>query len=93
VRARDRPIAARGTERSTDVDAFKPASLTQREQFYSDVLKDLLESDLPFMIRRVRRKSLYPRAVPDKGPRHFYDCHGISPPALSSTAEQSGIGG
>jgi hypothetical protein len=50
VQARDRQIAALDTERSTNVDAFKLASLTQTEQFYSNVLRDLLESDLPFMI-------------------------------------------
>jgi len=60
VHARDRQIAALGTERSTD--AFKLASLTQREQFYSNVLRDLLESDLPFMIGGGYAVNLYTHA-------------------------------
>jgi len=61
ARARSQ-IAALGTERSTDVDAFKLASLTQREQFYSNVLRDLLESDLPFMIGGGCTVNLYTHA-------------------------------
>ena len=60
MHARDRQIAALGTERSTD--AFKLASLTQREQFYSNVLRDLLESDLPFMIGGGYAVNLYTHA-------------------------------
>jgi len=62
VHARDRQIAALGTERSTDVDAFKLASLTRTEQFYSNVLRDLLESDLPFMIGGGFAVNLYTHA-------------------------------
>jgi len=62
VQARDRQIAALGTERSTDVDVFKLASLTQTEQFYSNVLRDLLESDLPFMIGGGYAVNLYTHA-------------------------------
>jgi len=62
VHARDRQIAALGTERSTDVDAFKLASLTQTERFYSNVLRDLLVSDLPFMIGGGYAVNLYTHA-------------------------------
>ena len=62
MQARDRQIAALGTERSTDVDVFKLASLTQTEQFYSNVLRDLLESDLPFMIGGGYAVNLYTQA-------------------------------
>ena len=60
MHSRDRQIAAVGTERSTDVDALK--SLTQTEQFYSNVLRDLLESDLPFMIGGGYAVNLYTHA-------------------------------
>jgi hypothetical protein len=60
VHPRDRP--APGTKRSTGVDAFKLVSLTQREQFYSNVLRDLLESDLPFMIGGGYAVNLYTHA-------------------------------
>ena len=84
--ARDRQIAALGTERSTDVDAFK--SLTQTEQFYSNVLRDLLESNLPFMIGGGYAVNLYTHArCPTKDLDIFTNCRGIPPPALSSKAE------
>jgi hypothetical protein len=39
-----------GTEHSAGGDAFELASLTETEQFYSNVLRDLLEAGLPFMV-------------------------------------------
>ena len=93
MHARDRQIAALGTERSTDVDAFKLASLTQTEQFYSNVLRDLLESDLPFMIGGGYAVNLYTHArCPTKDLDIFTPAAEFPPPALSPTTEQSGIG-
>ena len=50
VHARDRQIGSLRTERSATAGASELASLTKTEQFYSSVLKDLLEARLPFMI-------------------------------------------
>jgi hypothetical protein len=50
VHARDRQIGSLRTDRSADVDASDLASLTKTERFYSNVLRDLLEARLPFMI-------------------------------------------
>ena len=52
--------ASRASTAGTDVDAF--ASLTQAEQFYSNVLRDLLVSDLPFMIGGGYAVNLYTHA-------------------------------
>ena len=50
VHARDRQIGSLRTEHSATAGASELASLTKTEQFYSSVLKDLLEARLPFMI-------------------------------------------
>ena len=58
--ARDRQIAALGNERSAGVDASN--SLTRTDQFYSNVLRDLLDSNLPFMIGGGYAVNLYTHA-------------------------------
>ena len=50
MHARDRQIGSLRTEHSATAGASELASLTKTEQFYSSVLKDLLEARLPFMI-------------------------------------------
>ncbi|WP_247424256.1 nucleotidyltransferase family protein [Bradyrhizobium sp. 139] len=50
MHARDPEIPAPGMEHSADGDAFKLAPRTKTEQFYSNVLAELLEAALPFMV-------------------------------------------
>lgn len=62
MHARDRRLPAPGVERSGDNEAPELTSLTKRERFYSNVLTDLLEAGLPFMIGGGYAVNLYTSA-------------------------------